>query len=75
MTTMQIAVEFTFLPDRVEVGFVGTGTAIGGVLGGLWAYLLGYSLEQIANQAAIVAVVVGTIAGLFWLLGLSGTLS
>jgi hypothetical protein len=58
MITMQIAVEFTFLPDIVEVGFVGTGT-----------------LEQIANQAAIVAVVVGTIAGLFWLLGLSGTLS
>jgi hypothetical protein len=66
------AVEFTFLPDPVDVGFIGSGSAVGGVAGGLFAYARGYLPEEIAGEAAITAVIAGAWAGVVWLLGLSG---
>ena len=72
MCCVRMAVEFTFLPDPLDIGFIGTGSSVGGVVGGLWAYFLGYSLDQIVIQAAGAAVALGTCAGVLWLLGLSG---
>jgi hypothetical protein len=72
MCFVRMAVEFTFLPDPVDLGFIGTGSAVGGVMGGLWAFFLGYPLDQISTHAAGAAVALGACAAVLWLLGLSG---
>jgi hypothetical protein len=69
---MRLAVEYTFLPDPVDVGFLGTGSAVGGVIGGLWAYFFGYSLEDVAKDAALASMAAGGAAAGLWLLGLIG---
>ena len=72
MGAMRMAVEFRFLPDPVDIGLIGEGSAVGGVVDGLWAYFLGYSLEQIATHAAGAAIAFGVLAAAVWLTGLSG---
>lgn len=72
MGVFLLAAAFTVLPDSVDVGFVGSGSAMGAVAGGLWAYFLGYPLDAIVAQGAIGALMLGAGAGLFWLVGLSG---
>jgi hypothetical protein len=69
---LPLAVEFTFLPDPVDIGFVGTGSAVGGVIGGLLAFMSGLSLEETATQAGNAAVGVGTFALAIWAMGMFG---
>lgn len=69
---LPLAVEFTFLPNRVDIGFVGTGSALGGVIGGLLAFMGGLNLEETATQAGNAAVGVGTFALVVWALGMFG---
>jgi hypothetical protein len=66
------AAEFTLLPDPVDVGFVGTGSAVGGVAGGMLAYAHGYAADEIVSAAALAAVIGGASFALWWLLGLTG---
>jgi hypothetical protein len=72
MCSVWMAVEFTFLPDPVDIGFIGIGSSVGAVFGGAWAFFLGYSLDEIATHAAGAAVALGACAGVLWLLGLGG---
>ncbi|MEA2408061.1 MAG: hypothetical protein QOE69_2180 [Thermoleophilaceae bacterium] len=69
---LRLAVQFTFLPDPVDMGFVGTGSAVGAVLAGLVAYVSGLTLEETATQAGNGAVAVGTAAMAIWVLGMLG---
>jgi hypothetical protein len=69
---MLLGVQFTFLPDPVDMGFVGTGTAVGGVLAGLWAYLRGLPLDEGATQAANGALAIGVAACAVWIMGMMG---
>jgi hypothetical protein len=64
------AVDFTLLPQPVDAGIVGSGSAIGAVIGGTWSFLLGYSLDDMVAHGALFALALGA-AGLYWLLGLS----
>ena len=74
---MLIGVEFTFLPDPVDIGFIGTGSALGAVVVGLteWTreWTAGYvSLAQISERAAVGGLLVGMVACIVWVAGLSG---
>jgi hypothetical protein len=69
---LRLAVEFTFLPDPVDMGFVGTGSAVGGVVGGLLAYVSGFTLEETATQAGNGALAIGTVACVIWVMGMFG---
>jgi hypothetical protein len=69
---IRLAVEFTFLPNPVDIGFVGTGSAVGGVVGGLLAFMSGLDLEETATQAGNAAVAVGTFALTIWAMGMLG---
>jgi hypothetical protein len=64
-----LAVDFFLVPHHVDVGFVGSGSAIGAVLGGLFAFFLGYPLEQIVAQGALIAIGFGALAAIVWLIG------
>jgi uncharacterized BrkB/YihY/UPF0761 family membrane protein len=66
------AIEFRFLPNPVDVGFVGTGSALGAVVVGLIAWLRGEDLQGIAEQGAVGGLVGGIVACVVWLGGLSG---
>jgi hypothetical protein len=67
-----IGVAFTFLPDPVDIGFVGTGSALGAVLAGFASWVYGDQVEDVAQTAANGALALGTIALVTWLSGLAG---
>ena len=72
---MLVAVEFTFLPDPVDIGFIGTGSALGAVVSGLTEWTRGSgtaSLVQISERAALGGLMGGMVACIVWLGGISG---
>jgi hypothetical protein len=66
------AVKFTFLPDTVDIGFVGTGSAVGALLVTLIAWVLLYDPPEIAEKAAIGGLGGGIVAFTIWITGLLG---
>jgi hypothetical protein len=66
------AQEFRFLPNPVDVGFVGTGSALGGVALGFLAYSRVATPDEIAAEAAMGAMAFGIVACIIWLAGLAG---
>jgi hypothetical protein len=67
-----LGVEFTFLPDPVDIGFVGTGSALGAVALGLMGWVRAREPAEIAEDAALGALALGIVAFLVWFLGLVG---
>lgn len=65
--------DFTVLPNPVDIGFVGTGSALGAVLVGLFEYFVRVSpLEQTAQRSALGGLAFGAVALCVWASGLMG---
>jgi hypothetical protein len=71
MPWLPIAVSFTVLPDPIDVGIVGSGSAVGGVIAGLLGYFRGGGWEDVAGAATKGALLLGTLALIGWLCALA----
>ena len=66
------AVEFKFLPNPVDIGFVGTASAVGGVLVGLIRFYAQDRLPQITERAGAGALIGGFVGLCVWFAGFMG---
>ena len=69
---MPLAVRFTFLPESVDIGFVGTGSAVGALLVTLIAWWRGFDYVEIAEKAGVGGLGGGVVACGIWATGLLG---
>lgn len=67
-----LGAKFSFLPETVDIGFVGTGTALGAIVLGLIAWVRVKPASAILQDAGLGGLVGGIVALIIWLAGISG---
>lgn len=66
-------IDFRLLPNPLDIGFVGSGSALGAVLAGLFEYFFrGSTLPHTAQRSALGGLAFGTVAFIIWAAGLIG---
>jgi hypothetical protein len=69
---LPLGVEFVFLPEPVDIGFIGSGSAVGAVVIGVVSWARYRPVPMIAQDAAFGAIGFGIVALIVWIFGLAG---